>query len=700
MEQEQYEIVQWFRSQYVQHTNAASVDGGIRFKKITDKYPAVSNGENHSYGMVKMFNYLRIKYKIPISTNGYICASFSASIDNVTSKYAYMYWRRNGGSSEPEYICISSTYESRDGEWRNTFLRYSEFIASYEKNAEYIDLIERKILELIGSGFLQLDVNIFPEGASILSNDDNTRAAIIAFAYVLIKPIDDNVNKNFVKIVNLIREKSPEFDKIHTDWQFYRLCGQKITPMFSREITQLLDYNLATWRELQISQIVSDLVLNFISPSFAFYNQWTYIEGVNESLFENIPMKERFVRGVVADEAIKIIRESRKKINDAPSNYFVENLNTQLYNGIEYAQSYLSVSPIAILHLIEDVGLTIKSFHMRKSPINLRGPVMRKILFELIYGAHCLHTKVGIAHTDLHNNNYTIREYAIYENQKHNGFSHYIIYITGATEHDAFIFPNLYAFASIIDFSRSIVGPAFRSYLEEGRSKQYADNFYHDQINRTMRTLHRYSDVFVEKHQEILKGMIISNFEIIFPLLCAVDFIAIGRSLASVLRECDIIDDYMSNLLSKLEKMAYESYIGGLQKVVTAVQSHSKIDVPEFPGKKIIDALFETERFPTWAAANPTLLSDIKISDFYNYNNDMKYSCRDYSKYPPWAKVTEIEKHLGEFKLTDVLDCNIHDIEHFHETTVANPYPEIIAEQYKATISDDVPLVGTSSWIE
>ena len=47
---------------------------------------------------------------------------------------------------------------------------------------------------------------------------------------------------------------------------------------------------------------------------------------------------------------------------------------------------------------------------------------------------------------------------------------------------------------------------------------------------------------------------------------------------------------------------------------------------------------------------------DIDLVDAYNYNNDVKYSCRELKSFPPWAQVDTIKQNLYGLKIEDILD--------------------------------------------
>jgi hypothetical protein len=370
--------------------------------------------------------------------------------------------------------------------------------------------------------------------------------------------------------------------------------------MFAREVQQPFDFNLGAWRELEITRAVSDLVVQFVTPSFALYNQWSYVEHAGPGMFENAAMHERYARSRRLAGAVEGLRAGRHALDalDAPNardpgaadsgmadlgvadlgvadlgvadlgapnpatlnlamlnpatlnlplqNYHTEELSSHIYEALDYAQSFLLTSDVAMMHTMEDVGRTLQSW-----PAYIRGagdptPAAialfanagnaARVLFEYAYGVHCLHTLVGVAHGDLHSNNLTVFEWGRIEavdrkappraDGRRTFTSMYedpvVIYATGTradtTIEDIYMFPADGISGALIDYSRAIVGPAFRSRLEAGRSAQYATNFYRDQVNRAMRTLHRYAPEYVAAHQDELKGIAYADFDSLFAV--------------------------------------------------------------------------------------------------------------------------------------------------------------------------------------
>jgi hypothetical protein len=544
----------------------------------------------------------------------------------------------------PEFISISPTFDSRDGEYRKRFIKYETFLAAYDIYGEKLSMFEDAVWKLISEEKLSLNLTFFPYDEALAREYKHSRLLLKVFAYSLALDLweyytgllMEHTNSKYKKIILLIGNDHPELinlskklildasNKLTLYFQDSSFitevrCGQKIVPLYHNEVMNIGDYNLPTWKETNVMSLVSNLVLNFITPSFPLYNDWTYIFDSDLTLFENTPMHNKYALSDVISYTLNDIRKAREKISEDVSNgneraimgggsdedneeeeenenknedkneerclcsgkiitteeheeyskefmkSIVENgidesynsreFNAHLYEDIEYAQSHLVMSDTALLHTVEDVGWTLHSVNnyitkaLKHPPVirNLMGSwsVINHYIFNYIYAAHCMHTKMHVVHSDIHSNNLTLHlwgEIAEDEDYDHvynfeDSFDKFYeaattVYATGYKDEEIFLFPATGINAAIIDFSRVLLGPNFRPHLEsDGRGPQYATNFYRDQVNKVMAALNRYAPAYVEKHQEPIKAAIMANFQLVFPVLCCIDCMAIGGCL-------------------------------------------------------------------------------------------------------------------------------------------------------------------------
>ncbi len=752
MSSKKSDLPQWYAAQYEAAVGLAGLEGGARFNRLVATFPAESTHKGMPFPMVgkqRMSNFLSLKMRYPLGPAGYSCFAMTATVGAVTTNYAYAYWRRGASADAPEYICVAPTFESRDGEYRGRFIRYPVFMAAFEEQASSFAPFEEAVLGMMAGGSLRLSAGAYPPSATerLLERTIESRLQIIAFTMALVLDLWEidrgllmvHTSKAYVDLMQAIAaERASLVDaglkRTANLTVFYRgaadalqvQCGQKLVPMFARETAQPFDYNFAAWRELAVTKLVGDLVINFVAPGFSIYNQWSQVEGADGRLFENPAMRERYARGEAAAEALGALRAARRRIQGAEVNYHTEALSGRLYEDLEYAQSYLVLSPVVMLHTMEDVGLTLRSLGAVVRRAKVQRPVLThafdniddgaRTLFEFSYDAHCLHTKLGVAHTDLHANNLTVYRWGLADLAPvatvGGGEPGYyddplVAYVAGARgEADTFVFPAAGTSGCLIDYSRAILGPAFAPRLGEGRTAQYAANFYRDQVNRAMRVLHRYAPEFVGRHQAALRAAVIADFGAVFPVLCAVDFMAIGMSAAETLaEEMTIIDPLEVRpfrvarevvlLAQKLETVAREQFVTGLSRLVQKRGSAKA----EFPGGRILEEVFGEWLFPRWAAREPRRAKTAQLVDAYNYNNEMEWSGSSYDEFPPWAKFDQIERHLGEYKIGAIFE---RGVEPFLEAIQTGSRIEVIAEQMRAEQErlDGKPVSVASSWIE
>ena len=867
------DLTEWFADHYRQAVNLSSAEGSLRFRRLASELPVLDKkGEQLASGRNRINRFLQLKMRFALAHDGYSCRAYYARLRVAGAPdtfvcYAFAFWPAQRDQSV-DYVCVAPTFDSRDGEFRQRFIPAAAFVKGCDLYSESTRAAEDLIGVLLADGRLELRATDFgstPPGPATFTRVLGDRLSVAALAVALTLDawnsirslLAAHIHADYLRFVSKVIELEPVITLRSRDldpqrWIFERgvltsnttACGVKLVPMFAREVQQPFDVNLGAWRELEISQAVGDLVVQFVSPSFAMYNQWSFIEHTGPTLYENAAMHERYARSQRLQTVVKRLRESRRALSElerqelaaltpsfgdrvAPNarvdgtsdsaevpnardpgaeqrncsgdlkNYHTEELSSHIYETLDYAQSHLMMSDTTLMHTIEDVGRTLYAWpaYVRRAadPVPAVARLFAsegsaaRVLFEYAYGAHCLHSLTGVAHGDLHSNNLTVFEwgrverpdaaappradgartfYSLYEDPV-------VLYVAGpAGEADAFLFPADGISGALIDYSRAIVGPAFRPRIEGDRGAQYATNFYRDQVNRAVRTLHRYAPEYVAAHQDAIKGAAFADFESVFAVLCAVDFIAIGASVAAVLAaaaaEADPLElrafraaPAAAELARALEVAGRAALIAGLHGIVAAVkrrktggasggasggssgsssgsaacpycdeagaaapacaecnslatitiaqaqaqdaqaQTHggaaAKDDAPAFPGAKIIAQVFKKYRFAEAIQRHPRP----QLIDAYNYNNyDAAVSSTDYARWPRWARVDEIEKHLGEYKMTDLFDKGV---EPFLESLSGYEIPfEVLAAQERADAeaADGKPTAAASSWID
>ena len=842
-------LSEWYADQYLRAVGLAQVEGGRIFNACISQFPRPSKISDITItGRMRMEKFIELKMRNPLGHSGYNVVAIRAAMRDTQAHFALIYWpvgtRLSDVATEsdaPAFITVSPTFTSRDGEYRRRMLPLSLFMANYDAHAKELAVFEDTILQLQSAGLLAFTVSAFGEdtGPDIERVVDEGRFAILTFSIALMLDLWDNkksliaihILPEYARLITTVAESNPLLLPASRDMPtntrmvFVRgiadrnsvATGIKLIPMFTREVNQPFDMNLSAWRELEVAKAVGDLVVGYVSPAFAIFNQWTYIERAGPLLFENSAMHERYERSQQMSGSIDELRKSRCRLSldcaagdnaaalDADlRTYHTEELSAQLYESLEYAQSHLLVSTAAMVHSVEDVGYTLQSWpvHVRRelsvppSHLSLFGDLdsFARLLFDYVYGAHCLHERLGVVHGDLHANNLTVYLWGRAEREvrgEGSSPSTYIpaytdpimLYVAGPRgEADSYVFPAAGISGCIIDYSRAILGPAFRPRLEAGRTPQFATNFYRDQVNRVMRLLHRYAPEYVAANQDAIKGAAFADFGSVFRALCSVDFIAIGMSAALALegaavtdaderRRCPVAPG-AAELARQIERAGRTALIGALHEIVerakvkvgggclfdcanecanecalvcdcaqvrssfpalaAAVDADAAVgaaaavgtaaavgadaavavgadappatvggaaDIGKMP--PIIESVFGNYQFGKWAARVGARAQKAELVDAYNYNNSIaNLSSSEYSMWPRWARIDEIEKHLGDLKLADVIAGGT---EKFIATLTGRDLAfEALAAQARADAlrADGRPVAAASSWLD
>lgn len=740
------DLTDWYAQQYRDATNVVGLEGGPEFQKHINAFPVASNmfGDQVKHSSRdRMAKFIELKMRYPFEEEGYTCLALGWSIGEDRSHYAFVYWPRSeikSATPVPEYVCVCPCYESMDGEYRNRFVRYEAFSKGYEEQLEGLAPYEEAAFAMIDSNRIELYDDVYPlsDMSCVLRAPCNTRLAIQTLAVALALDLwrfnlPYHTSPPYIRTVEQIRKWYPKLlDATQIDADMFVFgtnvdsfetvqCGQKIIPLRVREIYQAGDLTLSTWRELEITRRAGDLVLNFIAPGFPHFGQWSFIEDTNRDLFENPSMGKRYEYSNAIRVTTNMLREARQTITDLDSGVN-RGFDAKINESIEYAQSYLLLTSSALLMTMEHVGFPLASYPMIRrrdtgsfpSMLNIfmNLEMIAKMLFDWCYGAHCLHTKLGVVHADLHANNLTVYnwgqgEWIVRKPDQPDTYERFYIFpralfITGPRgEADTYMFSATGTSGCIIDYSRSLIGPSFRPELERGRSAQYASNFYTDQVERVVATLIRYAPTFAPQESR-LRDVVVTRLDVVFPVLAAVDFMAIARSVREVMlanygiRKNDDNHDFPIDvqgleLTAMLYDFAREFLVTGLKEIIEA-GPESRAEPRAFPGFAMFEEIFATWSFTNLVATDPHLIRHAEVVDVFNYNNELRWSGRDYAQFPPWARLDEIEKHLGEYKMSDIIGI---DPEIFLHRLRGPARAELLAEE---ALAQESLATGAAAW--
>jgi hypothetical protein len=424
------------------------------------------------------------------------------------------------------------------------------------------------------------------------------------------------------------------------------------------EAIRLDDINYSVWREIYITNMVSSLVLNLISPSFSFINNWFYIQNAHGGLFDNVAMYDKYLHSSVAADVSTQLKNVDKynyvghdKKKGAINNKFLR-LSRHIHRAIVYADSDIRLTDLAICITSEYVGRTIrdipnlvanKDFLPGLDLVFTDYEIFTKHMFEFVYAFYCMNTKIGIIHGDLHMNNATINR--VYTMMSFDGTSYIknpiIVYLVDGT---AYSFRHAGLFSTIIDFSRSIIGDKTRLVNEFG--ERFADQYFMDQRNRILNMIYHYFPVLIEKHLEAVTTLLTDKFPLMFKILTATDTFVIMGNIAAMFSIDDVftqgrvkIADGVMALLDRLTKMS-EKLV--LSNIIRAIDGKiTKPDDIEWPNLLIIRELFKDNILNKKTRADKT----INVVEIFNSSNDVIDDIEDYDTWGPMLTI-EAEQEL------------------------------------------------------
>ncbi len=662
-----------------------------------------------------------LKYNFTRDKTNNVTCCFKMTLNSTSCIYAFLHCRYGGKKDDItyEFVCTGPTYRSQDGEYRNRFIEWKQFEALFVKYADIFEKVEKLAIDKMKSGKLSFQIDFYYPIGCQRSNKfeesiNNKRLPIRMYILCWVfdfynihhKVMENHINPAYQYIMYQ-KEDIPTFESIYNNlgqkgywemvdritnkyenldsptWNIQEVqCGQKIFPLSAIEAVKTDDIHFNVWREIYITNMASNLVLNLISPSFPFINNWFYIQNAHEELFDNISMHDKYKHSEIADH-VSIQLKTIDKLN-----YYEENvdkgpisgkflrLSKSIRKAVIYADSDIKLTDLAVCMTSEYVGRTLRDLpaliaHKEHGPgLDLsftNTGIFTKHMFEYIYAFYCMNTKIGIMHGDLHMNNATIgRLYSMTSEEiKKYGLNdpHCAYYVEGK----AYLFPHVGLFSHIIDFSRAIIGDYDK--LEHEFSPRFAEKYFNDQKIRVLQMVYHYFPSLMDKYHDKIDALVMSNFPLMFKILTAVDTYVIMSNISAMFS----IDDAFTRgkikiapgaikLLSQLISHAEQLVISNIHAVM-----EGRISIPEdieWPNLVLIE-----KNFSSYILTQEQLKSSSKridIIDIFNANNEVVYDIDDYDTWGPLLSLDneiEIRKKyklpMKEYK--EVIEFRQHD---------------------------------------
>ncbi len=454
-------------------------------------------------------------------------------------------------------FCSGPTYASQDGEYRSRIISaeyYAELMTKYE---DIFNQVESLVLDNLEADSFQ--VRVFCPNSShqntiekkYITSIHSKRYSIILLClswlvdYYLIdrKLIPNHVDENYKKLMlwlgkhdkqntfaklvqqlgeenyaTLIKHLTQEhFDLDHPVSAVAPQYGQKIIPLTMADTLNIENINADAWKEYFIASYCSNLVPNFISPSFPMVADWFIIHDSSTELFDNPAIYTKFEQSSIATGINTLLKDVDKKMHIEVDNLLqpldkkFNKMSSYTKQAISYAQKDIVLTDYAMSFVMENMGPTVKNISQYTkdntlypglSDVFSNDELFAKLLFEYVYAFCCMNAKLGVIHADLHMNNATIAQQFDLSNKPNMqpGMSKACFIV----KDKSYLFENNGYFGSLIDFSRAFI--TNKSILEKEFGSHFAEIFLEAQQPKLVRFLEQLLPDFNKKYSgEIAK---------------------------------------------------------------------------------------------------------------------------------------------------------------------------------------------------
>lgn len=604
----------------------------------------------------------------PVNT---ITTCFKIHAQGSEAAYAFLYSSQDR-SDKTTIVNCGAAFQSQDGEYRCRMSVLSDFLWNFTKINW--SPVEEMMLEKIETGQIRLQaVHFYPAGTKkddyeeyITSN--RLELKFLMLAWLLDFPrfqngtIENHINPNYVLTIYNSNDlpvwetfnqlnQSDDVSKLsglyQTGTRSVRSvgAGQKIAVATIYEASRVGDINFPIWREMYIARLCSNLVINYVSPSFPLMGNWFFIHNISPDIFDNLPMHLRFSHSHVANTISSQLKTIEKSTHNPDGNFIngkFMRLSQKIHAAFMYADRELRLTSLGICTLSEYVGRTYRDLPVLRShyPQFARmfedPDIFAKMMFELVYGFYVMNKYYKVYHGDLHLNNMTAFIHGP------NGFNElYVVYIVDGVN---YVFQQTFTCSAVIDMSRAIIADVDRLINEFG--ERFTKLYLSEQESRIIQLMRKYFPKTIEKYPQLI-GMISTNLPTVFKIMSAMDSYTAFANIAFLMRNEPSFKGFEHpaqnlELVDSMAQMAFDSVARRLVELATG-----RLDLNfDYPNFEILRKHFE----PYQRTTDDIVTSNIKLMDYYE-DSELKYTIDDYEHWHPLMKYDgdlEISKQFAE----------------------------------------------------
>jgi hypothetical protein len=440
------------------------------------------------------------------------------------------------------------------------------------------------------------------------------------------------------------------------------LCGQKMVPLTIGEAAEPEDINHSIWREIFIGTQCFNLVLNHISPSFPFVSQWFFIPNSTQDLYDNEAMLEKYrLSNIGKDINSKLI--AADALTFEKQDIELDNLNADfgvlsdsIKESIHNASSNVELSDTSLCIMSENAGLTFVDAVTRATNKTEEASlvfmfedkdVFAHQMFQYIYGALCMHSCLGVIHSDLHLNNVSIFPFYSFRNDiSEPNMNLKSIYSLLST---AYIFPYRGLYSTIFDFSRAVLvnEKLLKTHFGNTTAWMYIDR----ERPKLIKLIERVFPEFYTANKKDIQSLAYSRFELMFKVSSALD---IYYLMSNILSHLQGNDEFMKSitfpkeskkLLETIIKQAKDIFFTKMRELFkNNIQAEDSI---EWPALTIITSNFAEFEFTYEKLDALKLIENASIANVYKYSLTMDLDINNYDK---WGDIMSLEPMIVYYK--------------------------------------------------
>lgn len=636
-------------------------------------------------GIKKYYNKFT-KIKTPIAT-------ISISSNSKKSIYCFLYFDTD--ITKIEYICLSPTYTSCDGEFRRRLMPYEQFVNMQKRYVKILEVVEKMVIDIfVDSHNYTFEVNTFspintnleaiqqlvsqnrleiitlvfnilinynPYIRNVRENHTNPDYTELLFNADLSKKYKEVLNKENQVEIWCFEKTSNIFDLfLHLDPKRYEKkiqVGQKLIPITLQALGDENNIEHDVWRELYINNLVYDLVANEICLGIPFAGEWFYVSNINDKAFDNRNMYLKLEKSELASTVNKVLADADNQIQPMIQDQDFFALSKKIDKALIFSESKIELAKYGVCVLIEYMEKTLRDYprfanESRKELVNVNqmftGPYFVKNLFEWIYTLYCMNTRLMVMHGDLHLNNVTLYKNYEYFTRTGTTLSENIPQILfRINDKLSYLFDDYGIGSVIIDMSRSVY-MNFDS-IEKQFGPIIARKTKQRQIKRMIQSVKRYLPSFYKKYENRLNHFFESKPILGFKIITLLDPFSISKNALQMF-ELDSLIQTVDALNLKYLKMV-KSYCE--QEVVELLKNamDNKIHDIEYPLINVIK-LFKEYLF--------TEIPEGKfVMTYMDAKKPLNIRMNDPDTYPKeWRSYSKIDESYMEAEINEYKDEN------------------------------------------